>query len=80
MEGALEAIKGLRDGGHVIIIYSVRGDRPGHIQEWMKFYGIPFDLVTNIKLPCDCYVDDKAVGFRGDWKQTIKEMSILIGA
>lgn len=40
--------------------------------------GIPFDRITAEKIPCMAYIDDKAIGFRGDWAQTTKELAAFL--
>ena len=62
MEGALETLTKWHQARHTIIVHSVRGGRPQHIEDWMNYYKIPFDTVTNIKPAADIYIDDK--GFR----------------
>lgn len=66
--GAKEALEAYRRKGHTIIIHTVRGGSPEHIEAWMKYYGIPFDRVTNIKPmkpSADLFIDDKARQFIG---------------
>lgn len=67
--GAVDAMKKLKAAGHVLIIFTVRGDRPKHVQDWCHYHGIPYDDVTNIKRNFDLVIDDKAVTFRGDWDE-----------
>jgi len=65
VDGAVEAMRALKAKGHVIIIHTVRGDRPKHVMDWLSYYNIPFDDVTNIKPNADLYIDDKAITFKG---------------
>jgi hypothetical protein len=30
-------------------------------------YDIPYDIITAEKIPCEYYIDDKAIRFEGDW-------------
>lgn len=40
---------------------------------WKKFWNDNLNIgVTNRKLPCHVYVDDRAVLFAGSWEQTLK--------
>jgi hypothetical protein len=68
MEGAKEALEKLKSQHNKIIIHSIWGDDQKTIGDWMKFYEIPFDSITNIKPPADVYLDDKAVRFTS-WKE-----------
>lgn len=76
--GARDALKELRRKGHTIIIHTVRGNNPKHVEDWLKFYDIPFDQVTREK-PNDIafFIDDHALRFRGNWQETIGEMERL---
>jgi len=80
MPGAKEALKDMRKHGHKIIIHTVRGGNPQHVRDWLKYYGIPFDDVTNIK-PNDVafFIDDHGLRFNGDWNITLKTMYELHG-
>ncbi len=62
IEHAKEALKTFKEAGHTIVIYSVRGDRPEHIAEWMRYYDIPFDHIEK-KMLADLYIDDRGLHF-----------------
>jgi uncharacterized protein YmfQ (DUF2313 family) len=63
IEGAKEALTMLKRH-HKIIIHSVWGGSGKQvIADWMKYYGIPYDDITNIKPQADHYIDDKAIHF-----------------
>lgn len=68
IDGAKETLKALYRNGDTIIVFCVWGGGQGEkvIADWMQFYGIPFDKITNVKPQADCYLDDKAVRFT-DW-------------
>lgn len=75
MEGAKEALQILRRAGHTLVIFTVRGDNPRHVEDWLNYYQIPYDTVTNIKLNFDLIIDDKAERFDNwddllDWLET----------
>lgn len=80
IEGAKEALKDMRRKGNRIIIHTVRGGSPKHVEDWLKFYQIPYDEVTNVK-PNDVafFIDDHALRFEGDWVATMAEMDRLNG-
>lgn len=70
--GAQDSIRKLWAQGWYIIIFTVRGGLPKHVEEWLKFFDIPFNEVTNIK-PNDVafFVDDHALRFEGQWDETL---------
>ena len=71
--GAKESLELLKQKGHEIIIFTVKADSERGIQivrEWMEYYQIPFDSITNIKQNADYYIDDKAIRFEGNWDET----------
>lgn len=65
IEGAKEAVTKYYLRGHRIIIFSVWANERGKkvIADWLKYYVIPFNDITNIKPEADVYLDDKAVRF-----------------
>lgn len=66
--GTKEALQDFKKRGHTIIVHTVWGDEKGQktIGDFMKYYGIPYDSITNIKPQADFYIDDKAIRFQ-DW-------------
>lgn len=68
VEGAIEAMQGMKIKGHELIVFTVRGDRPKHVIDWLRYYNIPFDDVTRIKPDASLFIDDKALTFRG-WEK-----------
>ena len=65
IKGAQETLSRFKEEGHTIIVHSVRGDDPRHvIKDWMDFYKVPYDSITNIKPQADFYIDDKGLRFR----------------
>jgi ribonucleotide monophosphatase NagD (HAD superfamily) len=69
MAEAQEVINYLYKQNYKIIIHTNRGNSPKHVEDWLKFYHIPFDEVTNIKPNADYFIDDKALKFEGDWSK-----------
>lgn len=72
--GAKEALKKLSHK-YRIVIHTVRGstqDSP-HVHEWLKFYKIRYDEVTNIKPKADYYVDDKGLHFT-NWEEVLTQI------
>lgn len=70
VEGAKEALERLSHQGE-IIIFSVHAGEPKHIEDWMKYYQIPYTHVTNIKPQASIYIDDNGYHFTS-WKETIE--------
>ena len=75
MPGAVQAIEDLQDQGHQVIIHTVRGNSPKHIQEWLDYYGIEVNAITNIKPVADYYIDNHGLHFES-WDQVMA----LLGA
>ena len=72
--GAKEALIKLRSRGYKIIIHTVfSGDEREQkvVEDWLKYYGIPFDEVTNRKPNASFYIDDNGLRFNGDWEEIL---------
>lgn len=41
-----------------------------YITDWCNRHDIPFDDITAEKIPAIAYIDDKAIGFDGNWEET----------
>ena len=79
VEGALGAIKSLYSQGYKIVIFSARAkdnSAKAAIWSWLRKYGFTqyISVVTNIKPTAKVIVDDKAIQFKGDWFQTLKDI------
>ena len=64
-----EAIDTLREAGYEVIIWSTRcADRDGRqaIKSWLKEWNITVNRVAITKPPCICFVDDRAITFKGE--------------
>lgn len=75
IDGAQEALEYLKGQGDKIIIFCVwAGSDQGKktISDWMVFYEIPFNDITNIKPNADFYIDDRAIRFV-NWENTLEE-------
>lgn len=70
MEGAVESMQRLKRKGNTLIIHTIRGDRPDHVANWLKHFGIPYDQITNVKPNADWFIDDKAIPFTS-WAELI---------
>lgn len=80
MPGAKEAIESFVAQGYRIVIHTLWGtdDRKQAIEDWLNFYQIPFDEVTNIKPKADAYIDDKAVRYT-TWDETRAVLNEVLG-
>ncbi len=84
--GVAESLQELKDMGYHVMIYSTRTNptyrKPGEpiqklqMQEYLEKHKIPYDSIFEGKgKPMfEVTVDDRAIGFRGDWKQTIQDI------
>lgn len=83
--GAADALRKLKDEGHKIYIFTTRtnrlfhkkdyGDQERAIEEYMNKHDIPFDKIWSFGKPmADIFIDDRAVGFRGNWNETLDEV------
>jgi len=92
INGAKEALEELKRDGWEIHILSCRTspsvykypidriEQVRKMEQFLKENNIPFDKVLNMDKPIAyCYIDDRAVAFRGDWKQAIIDVKKLNG-
>ena len=75
MMGAKQALMLFKSRGDEIIVFSVWGDEKGQktISDFMNYYGLPFNRITNIKPNADYYIDDKAIKFT-TWQDVLKQI------
>jgi ribonucleotide monophosphatase NagD (HAD superfamily) len=82
--GAKQAMEQLKAAGHKIYIFSTRSNKIFHkegnqdklMKDWLEKNEIPFDKIWTFGKPmADLFIDDRAIGFRGNWQQTIKEVA-----
>jgi FMN phosphatase YigB (HAD superfamily) len=73
LPGAKEGLEELRRRGYELVIFTVWGDEKGQktISDFMNYYELPFDSITNIKPNAAFYLDDKAVRFT-DWNEALR--------
>lgn len=85
--GAARALTLLREK-YYVIVFSCRAfsgpvgnemavGQPRQIEEYLRTHEIPFDevWVKPYKPSAVCYVDDRAICFRGDWEQTLRDIN-----
>lgn len=75
IKGTQEALVSLKDKGYRIVIHSVWADSNGSktIADFMKYYNLPFDEITNIKPHAEYYIDDRAIKFTS-WEDVLKQI------
>lgn len=79
-KGAKEMIDWLKNKGYEIVIFTTRASETSakeegrdhkkdimKVENWLKSYGIHYDLITAEKLAADFYIDDKAYHYGGSW-------------
>lgn len=73
--GAHEFLSALKDLQYQIAVFTVR--YAPWVEVWLKQNGLAelVDGVTDKKPPAEAYVDDRAICFRGDFEQTLKEIT-----
>lgn len=90
MPGAFDAIRLLISAGYAVVVFSARDTND--IAAWMAaefdcvvddgstvfWRESPAILITNRKLPCWAYIDDRAIQFK-DWSQTLDDLAAMGG-
>jgi hypothetical protein len=74
VEGAVDAMRRLRDEDHTLIIHTVRDNWDLHVTKWLSYFRVPYHDVTNVKPNADVFIDDKAIRFT-DWHSTLAQIS-----
>jgi hypothetical protein len=75
---AKESLIEIKKMGYRIVIFTVRGAEANkkHVEDWLRFYEIPFDEVTNIKTKAAFYLDNRNLVFK-NWDETMQEIRKL---
>lgn len=83
LPGSSDAMKKLHEEGWFIIIYSTRANK-GILEKFLHQNDLEFDSINENpfqpdnakggKPLADVYVDDRALCFKGDWEQTLREI------
>ena len=75
VDGTKDALKELRKT-YTVIVFSTRAKTEAGIsaiREWLEKWEIEVDAVTHEKIPASVIIDDRAIQFRGDWRQTLRD-------
>ncbi len=83
--GTKEATEQLRSAGYKIIIHTTRSET-GSISEYLNKHNIIYDYINfnpdNFELQlsphkpvADLYIDDRAIKFEGNWKDTMQQIT-----
>ncbi len=73
MEGTKEALTQLHYRYKLIIFTIWKPESHKTIEDFMKFYELPYDEITNIKPQADFYIDDKAITFT-NWGRMLEQL------
>jgi hydroxymethylpyrimidine pyrophosphatase-like HAD family hydrolase len=68
MEGTKKALETLRKEGFEVIIFTTRTYE--EIKDWLATHEIPYDQVTQTKIPALVYIDDRGLRFT-NWKDIL---------
>ncbi len=89
ISGAKEALDELHRRGIEIVIFTTRASKGNNSEErtsqfvadmrgWLDKYNIYYDGITGEKLAAMAYIDDRAIRFDGNWRQTLGEVLEII--
>lgn len=72
------ALATLRKRGYTLVIHTTMATSPSGakaVEDWMKYYKLPYDSITAIKPTAAYYIDDKAIKHI-NWTTTLKELGV----
>lgn len=83
--GVRDAMQQMKAKGFKLYIFSTRSNKIFHkkdsidqnkaMEAYLNKHNIPFDRIWSFGKPmADIYIDDRAIGFRGDWQTTLEEV------
>lgn len=79
MKGAVQAMRELSGVGTIYIFTDMANTSDGWraVNDWLEFYHVPFDYITNSKPKgMDVFLDDKAIRFES-WDQALSAIMNL---
>jgi len=80
MPGAVLYMNKLHQAGHELIIFTARNvNHPSAhkaVEDWLKFFQIPHNGITNIKQPYfDVIIDNRCIAFMGSWSGILSKIA-----
>lgn len=72
--GARSALLQFRELGYEIYIHCHWADSPRSIktiQDWLLYFDMPFDTISNIKPNAEAFIDNRAVRYENNWDEII---------
>lgn len=75
--GAQAGMIKLSGMGYKLVIWSLRGSHDKHVRDWLDYYQIPYDDITDIKISASLYIDDKALRHT-DWHTTMRKVNAYL--
>ena len=81
MDGVREALDRFRERGWKILIHSA--NKKAFIEQWCEEHNIPYHWIWDQPGKPEfvtCFVDDRAIQFRGDWEQTTADVLAFVEA
>ncbi len=75
IKGTQQALTTLKERGYYIVIHSVWADTNGKktIADFMHYYKLSYDEITNVKPHAQYYIDDRAIRFT-NWKEVLNQV------
>lgn len=74
IEGSQEALEDLHQSGHKIIVHTVRGKSKA-VADWLDYWDISYDEITNIKPNADWFIDDRNIEF-DTWQNVMTKLGV----
>ena len=73
-EGTPEFLKTLTESGYTIVVFTAANVMK--VKQWIMRNGLDRYVsdVTDKKIPALCYIDDRAVQFKGNYSETLHEI------